>query len=75
MTSSIVQIRTQQHILFDIFRRKKGMTLKLCSLIKYQIKNIFIEKSCRKCAAKADPRPLYNFGKSPKTATACKKLF
>ena len=24
---------------------------------------IFIEKSCRKCAAEASPRPLYNFGK------------
>ena len=29
----------------------------------YQIKNIFIEKSCRKCGEKASPRPLYNFGK------------
>ena len=29
----------------------------------YQIKNNFMEKSCRKYAAKASPRPLYNFGK------------
>ena len=36
--------------------------------------NIFIEKSCRKYAAKASPRPVYNFGKQPKTAIACKKL-
>ena len=26
-------------------------------------KEHFIEKSCRKCAAKAIPRPLYNFAK------------
>ena len=43
--------------------------------MEYQIKNIFIEKSCRKYAAKASPRPLYNFGKQPKTAIACKKFF
>ena len=36
---------------------------------------MFIEKSCRKCAAKASPRSLYNFDKWPKTAIACKKLF
>ena len=29
----------------------------------YQLKNIFIEKSCRKYAAKTVPRPLYNFSK------------
>ena len=31
--------------------------------MEYQIKNIFMEKSCRKYAAKGSPRPLYNFGK------------
>ena len=43
--------------------------------MEYQIKNLFIEKSRRKCAAKASPRPLYNFGNKPKTAIACKKFF
>ena len=38
------------------------MTLKLSPYIEYQVKDIFIEKSCRKRAAKAGPRPLYNFG-------------
>ena len=28
--------------------------------MEYQIKNIFIEKSCRKYALKVSPRPLYN---------------
>ena len=31
--------------------------------MEYQIKNIFMEKSCRKYVAKASPRPRYNFGK------------
>ena len=39
------------------------MTLKLYQLIEYQIKNTFIEKSCRKCALKATPRLLFNFDK------------
>ena len=46
-----------------ILRRKKGMTLKLCPLIEYYIRNIFINKSCRKCAPKASTIPLFNFGK------------
>ena len=31
--------------------------------MEYQIKNLFIEKSGQKFAAKASPRPLDNFGK------------
>ena len=34
-----------------------------------------MEKSFRNYAPKASTRPLLNFGKSPKTAIACKKLF
>ena len=34
-----------------------------------------MEKSCKKCAPKASPRPLFYFGKQPKTAIACKKFF
>ena len=34
-----------------------------------------MEKSCRRCAPKASPRTLFNFGKQPKTAIACKKFF
>ena len=34
------------------------MALKLCTLIEYQIRNIFMEKLCRKCAPKASLRPL-----------------
>ena len=35
-----------------------------------------MEKSCGKCEpAKPRPRPLFNFGKYPKTTIASKKLF
>ena len=34
-----------------------------------------MEKVYRKCAPKASPRPLSNFGKQPRKATARKKLF
>ena len=50
------------------------MTLKPCPYMEHQIKNVFIKKLGRKCAAKATHKPLYNFGKQPKTAIACTKL-
>ena len=49
--------------MFDILRRKKGMTLKLGQLIEYWIRNTFMEKSCRKYAPKAVPGHLFIFGK------------
>ena len=42
--------------------------------MEYQIKNIFIEKSCKKCAAKTSPRPLYNFG-NPKQPLHARNYF
>ena len=39
------------------------MTSKLCPLIEYSIRKIFIGKSCTKCAPEAGLRPLFNFGK------------
>ena len=48
-------------MLFDISRKKKDMTLKLCHLIEYYVRNIFMEKSCRNYAPKASPRTLLNF--------------
>ena len=40
---------------------KKVWHLNFSPLIKYLIRNIFMEKSCRKCAPKASPRPLFLF--------------
>ena len=37
--------------------------------------NIFEEKSCRKRAPKASPRPFFNFGEPSKTAITRNKLF
>ena len=42
---------------------EKTMMLKLCPLIEYYIRNIFMEKSCRKYAPKASPRSFFYFGK------------
>ena len=53
---------------------KEGVALKLWPLIQYQITNILVEKSCRKYAPKASPRPLIYFGKDLKTVIACKKF-
>ena len=61
--------------MFKILRRKKGMALKLYPLIEYEIRNIFMEKSCRKCALEASPRPLFYFGKKFKTAMGCNNFF
>ena len=47
-------------------RRKKGMRLKLCPLIEYR--NVFMDKSCRKCAPKVVPDPfliMVNNSKQP----------
>ena len=51
------------------------MTLELCQLIEYLIRSICMQKPCRKCAPKASPRPLFNFGKQPKTVIECKEFF
>ena len=32
------------------------------------MRNIFMEKSCRKCVPKASPRSLFDFGKQPKNS-------
>ena len=51
------------------------MTLKFYPSIEYQIRNIFMNKSFRKSAPKASPRPLFYFGKQPETAITRNKFF
>ena len=46
------------HILLDISRSKANQKMKFGQLIGYNIKNIFVEKSCTKCAGEANPRLL-----------------
>ena len=43
--------------------KEKRYDIETLSIDGVSDKKHFIEKSCRKCAAKASPRPLYNFGK------------
>ena len=42
---------------------KEDLILKLGQLIEYRTRKIFMKKVCKKCAPKASPRPLFNFGK------------
>ena len=42
------------------------MTLELCQLREYEIRNIFMEKSCRKYMPKASPRTLFILVNNPK---------
>ena len=45
------------------FGKKKTYGKETLSIDEVSDRNIFIGKSCRKCAGKVSPRPLYNFGK------------
>ena len=67
--------RNLHHILLDVLRKKKDMTLKLCHLRGYQTRIIFMKKPCRKCAPKINSRPFFNFGKQTQTAIPCKEFF
>ena len=49
---------TESPILPNISRSKVSQAVKLCQLIEYNIKNIFVEKSYTKCAGETTPRPL-----------------
>ena len=51
------------HILPNIARSKGNQIMKLCELIEYDIKSIFLETSYRKCGGEASPRP---YSKKPR---------
>ena len=51
------------HILLDISRRKSNQTIKFGRLMKYNMRNIFVEKSYTKCAAETISRPLSKISK------------
>ena len=48
------------HILPNISRIKDSGTIKYCQLIEYNVRNIFLEKSCKKCGEETITRPLKN---------------
>ena len=51
------------------------MTLKLCPLIEYNIRNIFMEKSNREGAPKAGPRPFFILVNNPKQSLHARNSF
>ena len=44
-------------ILLDITRNKGNQRMKFGQLIEYNMINIFLEKSCKKCGGERSPRP------------------
>ena len=68
-TSKISTSRTGQqiitiHILPNISRSNDNHAMKFGQLIKYSVRNIFLQKSGRKCGREASSRPLFVFLKS-----------
>ena len=58
MTSRTGQQVIAIHILSNILRSKGNLTMKVDQLIKYKMRNIFLEKSNIKCGGDANPRTL-----------------
>ena len=58
MTSHTGQQVIAIHILSNILRSKGNLTMKVDQLIKYKMRNIFLEKSNIKCGGDANPRTL-----------------
>ena len=58
MTSHTEQQVIAIHILSNILRSKGNLTMKVDQLIKYKMRNIFLEKSNIKCGGDANPRTL-----------------
>ena len=61
MTSETGQQIFTMHILSNISRRKGKPTMKFGHLTKYNVRNIFLEKSCKKCDRETSSRPLFVF--------------
>ena len=47
------------HIFPNISRSKDNQTMKFNQLTEYNIKNIFLKKSCTKCSGETSPRPFF----------------
>ena len=47
------------HILPNILRSKGNQTMKFGHLIKYNKRNFFLQKSCRKAGRETSSRPLF----------------
>ena len=63
MMSQTGQQTITTYILQNISRSEGSQTMKFGLLIEYSMRNIFLEKSYRKCGGKASPRPFYKKSK------------
>ena len=59
MTARTEQQLITIYILPNISRTKGDQAMKFCQLIEYNMSNIFLEHSYRKCDGEASPRPFY----------------
>ena len=57
MTSHPGKQKITIHILPNISRCKGNPIMKFSQLIEYNMRNIFLEKSCKKCGGETIPRP------------------
>ena len=64
MTSQTSQQTIAIHILPNISQIKRNQALKLCHVIEYNKRNIFLTKLCRKWDRETSSRPLFVFQKS-----------
>ena len=63
MTSQNGQKTITRHKLANISRSKGSQTMKFSQLKEYNMRNIFLEKSYKKCGREASPRPFYKKAK------------
>ena len=61
MTQNNGQQIITMHILPNISTNKGNQTMKFDQLIKQIVKNIFLQKSCRKLGRETSSRPLFAF--------------
>ena len=59
MTSQPGQQTIAIHILTKISRGKGNQAMKLGQLTEYNMRNIFLEKSCTECGEETIPRPFF----------------
>ena len=57
MTSQTGQQTIVIHIFPNVFRSKGNQAMEFGQLIKYNIRYIFLEKSCTKCGGETSTRP------------------
>ena len=64
MTSQAGLQTIARHILFNISESRGNQTMKFGQLIKYNKRNIFFQKLCRRWDKQTSSRPLFIFKKS-----------